>query len=547
MSLERNVLFSLDVTPRHPILQAQEEELMDTTHDMTPLTLVHDHIREVLDLHYTNARIELLSTHRAHLSAIAKCDGAKVSLTLIYNPPCDATRSTHEQMRRSLAQIAATNTPHLPRLRDYMWLSDGSAALICEPLDGITLSALLAQQSSLDVTEALDIAWQLSIALERLHAAGTYHGELFPDDVILTPTARPGRYRVMLGSFGLTCPHKWFGGLAAKVRPYASPEVIFRSSPGPSADLYSLGVILHELLTGKLPFKTPARFSHVWERRATSLSSLELDDPRARELDELLGDLLEFEPFDRPRQTDALQRRLRALLARGEKGTDLSNKLPRGQRMPSNGPDQREAPRRAKLGAGCTLEDRALLISWGDQEQRVEGIADVICSGKGPLSIWGQTSEGLIFKLERGEEHVTFIGALTIDLDRIKPLGDGSFAIATSARSVFALVLGDDEMIDVIEFARPTHVTHVAGTGPNAPFAIARSGGVIEVYDLRVGVERPTKTIRHSEAKVTSLCMLPNDHSLGVIYGDGRFERIAIGREYPLRLSGLKFGGAITP
>lgn len=518
---------------------------MNAKHEPTPLTLIHAHIREVLQLHYMDAKIEQLSNNRAQLRAIAKSDGEEVCLTLIYNPIHDATRATHRHMQGVLARLAETNTPHLPRLRDYMWLSDGSAAVICEPLDGITLASLLEQRETLSVSEALDIAWQLSVALERLHEAGTYHGEITPHDVVLKPTSRAGHYRVMLGSFGLTSSHRWYSGLSGQVRPYASPEVIFRSSPGASADLYSLGVIVYELITGRLPFITPARLSHVWARSSTSLSSLDVDDPRARELDRLMSDLLEFEPFDRPRRTEALQRRLRGLLARGGGSKHERSQAPKSTQERS--PSQPVPTTRSERARACRVEDEALIIPWSDREQRIPGVGEIACAGMNGLCVWGQTVEGLVFRIVRGEERVTYVGLVHSDLESIKPIGNGEFAIGISGREVFALTLDPDGELEVTSSERPTRVTHVAGTAPDAPFAIARTGGLIELFELRSGMERPLQTISRMNATVTALCMVPNDYSLGVIYESGRFERILVGRERTKRLSGLKLRRAVAP
>jgi len=129
--------------------------------------------------------------------------------------------------------------------------------LVMELVVGETLADRLAR-GPLSPEEALPIACQLAAGLEAAHAAGVVHRDLKPANVLLEP--RPDGERVVLTDFGLarclasTVKTLTTAGDLVGSPAYLAPEQVHGQPPGPAADVFSLGVLLYESLTGALPF-----------------------------------------------------------------------------------------------------------------------------------------------------------------------------------------------------------------------------------------------------------------------------------------------------
>ncbi|MCU0724766.1 MAG: protein kinase [Planctomycetes bacterium] len=133
--------------------------------------------------------------------------------------------------------------------------------LVTEYVEGETLRQLLSDLGTVPEALVREIARQVAAALQAIHAAGIVHRDLKPENVLIT---RENRVRVMdLGiarlveaTVELTRDGQFAGSLA-----YAAPEQFGSSPVGPEADLYGLGVLLYELLTGVNPFRADSPLS----------------------------------------------------------------------------------------------------------------------------------------------------------------------------------------------------------------------------------------------------------------------------------------------
>jgi len=132
---------------------------------------------------------------------------------------------------------------------------------VSEQLYGATLADRLAGGSRLPVAEACGIAQQLAIGLERVHAAGQAHGELRPENVWLQGDGLVKLLHVPLsrnlarpaGSLDIGSPDP--DGGTARRADYSAPEMARRSAQAtPGSDIYSLGCLTFEMLTGQPPF-----------------------------------------------------------------------------------------------------------------------------------------------------------------------------------------------------------------------------------------------------------------------------------------------------
>jgi serine/threonine protein kinase len=132
------------------------------------------------------------------------------------------------------------------------------AFLVMELVEGPTLQKRI-EQSTVAAGEVALMAADLAEALHVVHAQGVVHRDIKPANILLSPTLFPGReFRAKLADFGiaylidstrLTTPGTLIGTAA-----YLSPEQADGSAPGPAADIYSLGLVLLEALTGVRAF-----------------------------------------------------------------------------------------------------------------------------------------------------------------------------------------------------------------------------------------------------------------------------------------------------
>ena len=131
-------------------------------------------------------------------------------------------------------------------------------------LPGETLYARFEQSKKLETGEAVDISKQLLAGVAALHAGGVIHRDLKPNNVMLE-TGGSGLH-VSIMDFGLARPHEAANtlsgsGLIAGTPGYMAPELLRGGRPTKATDLFALGVVLHEVLTGVRPLKSEGGLS----------------------------------------------------------------------------------------------------------------------------------------------------------------------------------------------------------------------------------------------------------------------------------------------
>jgi len=169
-------------------------------------------------------------------------------------PDVDAAQRT----RSEVVALASLSHPSLVTLFDARVGPGQPEYLVMEFVDGDTLSARL-DDGPLPAAEVAHLAEQLAEALHVVHAAGIVHRDVKPSNVLLAPPDLPGRsFRAKLADFGIayladgarhTSP-----GVLVGTAAYLAPEQVRGSAPAPAADVYALGLVLLEALTGRRAF-----------------------------------------------------------------------------------------------------------------------------------------------------------------------------------------------------------------------------------------------------------------------------------------------------
>jgi serine/threonine-protein kinase len=154
------------------------------------------------------------------------------------------------RFRREARATAMLNYPNIIRVFDFV---EGKAPLlVLELLEGETLADRLSRDGALPPLEAARIAAAMADGLDVAHRAGIIHRDIKPSNIMLTAD---GGVKVM--DFGIAAAweaHSTIGQQLLATAAYAPPERITGGRAAPAGDLYSLGVVLYEMLTGRPPF-----------------------------------------------------------------------------------------------------------------------------------------------------------------------------------------------------------------------------------------------------------------------------------------------------
>jgi serine/threonine-protein kinase len=158
--------------------------------------------------------------------------------------------------RRFLGEARAASRirhPGVVEILDYGVLDDGRPYMVMERLAGESLQDRLDRDKALDPVLALLMAREIAAALGAAHAGGVVRLDLKPANVILLEPPTPGPPRVKLIDFGAAVGT----GLPSEegTPAYMSPEHACGEPADPRSDLYALGVVLFELISGDVPFR----------------------------------------------------------------------------------------------------------------------------------------------------------------------------------------------------------------------------------------------------------------------------------------------------
>ncbi|MEO6772005.1 MAG: serine/threonine-protein kinase [Kofleriaceae bacterium] len=187
--------------------------------------------------------------------------GKKVALKVIHRE----LASNREVVQRFFQEAKAVNrigNEHIVEIHDFGVSPEGDHYYIMEYLEGSNLASTLGHESVLDVRRALHIGAQIASALAAAHAAGVIHRDLKPDNVMLTSRLGDPDF-VKLLDFGLAkmfaADHasavKTAAGVLLGTPQYMSPEACeSRQTLDHRTDIYALGVLLFQMVTGVLPF-----------------------------------------------------------------------------------------------------------------------------------------------------------------------------------------------------------------------------------------------------------------------------------------------------
>ncbi|MDQ3660137.1 MAG: Stk1 family PASTA domain-containing Ser/Thr kinase [Actinomycetota bacterium] len=221
-----------------------------------------------------------------------------------------------ERFRREAQSAANLSHPNVVSLYDY-GSDDGSYFIVMEYIDGQALSDIISSEAPLLPERAADIASDVTGALQRAHSADLVHRDIKPGNIMITST---GQTKVTDFGIARALGHgeqtMTQTGMVIGTASYLSPEQAQGNPVDPRSDIYSLGCVLYEMLTGRVPFAgdTPLSiaYKHVREE-AQPPSRLNSDVPA--ELDAIALKALAKNPDNRYASADEMREDLQRFLS----------------------------------------------------------------------------------------------------------------------------------------------------------------------------------------------------------------------------------------
>src|SRR6201992_3802362 len=227
--------------------------------------------------------------------------GRKVALKLLYQRFAEDPGFV-ERFRREAQSAAGLQHPHVVSVYDR-GSSDGTYYIAMESLPGRSLKQLIRDEAPLDPVRAIDIAIQILRAARFAHRHGVIHRDLKPHNVIVDDSGH-----VKVTDFGIAragASDMTETGSIMGTAQYLSPEQAQGHAVSEASDVYSVAVVLYELLTGRVPFDAESAVTialkHVSEA-PTPPTAINPSVPG--ELEQVVMWGLNKNPIDRPANAD---------------------------------------------------------------------------------------------------------------------------------------------------------------------------------------------------------------------------------------------------
>jgi eukaryotic-like serine/threonine-protein kinase len=308
-----------------------------------------------------------------------------------------------ERFRREARSAASLSHPHIVPIFDWGETGDGTYYIAMEYLSGGTLRDHLISKGALPARTATAAVVEIAEALRAAHEQGIIHRDIKPRNILITDSGH-----VKVTDFGIARAAEAttisdLGDILGSVK-YMSPEQAMGERVGPASDLYSLGVLLYEMLTGRVPYEvaTPAEVSEKHAVGELPPHPKEINPEVPESMDALVMKLLAREPQERYGGAAELIEDLRRVrdglspvVLSGDDAATVALERPAAPTLPAPAPGGTEVRRRRKwslIMAASTL--LALLgavggaLGWNSlRDPGAASIPEILTSAPGDLSL----------------------------------------------------------------------------------------------------------------------------------------------------------------
>lgn len=236
-----------------------------------------------------------------------------------------------ESFRQEALAAAKLSHPNIVTVHDF-GLDGDNLFIVMEYVQGTDLKNLLKQRGQFSIEETLDLMVQACAGVGYAHRAGLVHCDIKPQNMLITHD-----WRLKVTDFGIA-------RALASIKPdekaavvwgsphYFSPEQASGLAPSPASDVYSLGIVMYEMLTGVLPFlgSSAAELARL-HRETLPTAPRQLNPNVSPELELVLLKILSKEPSVRYRTADQLGRVLTTLRETSSGKPDAVSVFPSGE------------------------------------------------------------------------------------------------------------------------------------------------------------------------------------------------------------------------
>jgi serine/threonine-protein kinase len=231
-----------------------------------------------------------------------------------------------ERFKRECKMEARFNHPNIVSVYDFGFINDSQPYLVMEYVRGKSLSHMLIEGGQFPVPMATRILLQACSGLEEAHSSGIVHRDLKPDNIILQDKKdRPDWVKIV--DFGIATlldnsneKRLTRVGVVIGTPEYMSPEQFMGKPLDARTDIYALGIVLFEMLTGHVPFESPAydvlMAKHLMDA-TPSLNQFRPDIPVGSSMDQIIGKCLAKSPDARFQSATALRQQLEVSMPAG--------------------------------------------------------------------------------------------------------------------------------------------------------------------------------------------------------------------------------------
>ncbi len=211
------------------------------------------------------------------------------------------------RLKREFRVLADIEHPNLVAFHDLI-VSDDACIFTMDLVDGVQLLDYVREGGEVDIARLRPALAQLASGLAALHATGTVHRDIKPDNILVRSDGS-----LVIVDFGLSVvgnadgepiPSSYVAGTAA----YMAPEQVDQAPVTPAADWYAVGVVLFEALTGRVPFEGPPLDVLLQKQARSAPAPRSLVPSTPPDLDTLCSELLARQPANRPTSHAVLRR-----------------------------------------------------------------------------------------------------------------------------------------------------------------------------------------------------------------------------------------------
>jgi serine/threonine-protein kinase len=395
-----------------------------------------------------------------------------------------------ERFRHEARSAASLSHPHIVPVFAWGETSDGMSYIVMEYVPGGTLKDRITSKGALPARTAAAVALQIAEALQAAHEQGMIHRDIKPHNILITDSGH-----VQVADFGIARAAEAttisdLGYILGSAK-YMSPEQAAGGTVGLASDLYSLGVVLYEMLTGRVPFEVEVP-SDVLAKHAGG------PPPRPRKINPMVPEgtdtvvmrLLATDPENRYGSADQLIKDLRRIrdglpplsLYPADEATTAALVSPAASTLPASAPGDTGLHRR-RGGLSWTLATFTLLAllsavgaatGWNLlQDSGAASIAEILSGAPGgpPVEVGTKSSEPEEVKVpgvedtteQEAEERLTDAGLKTAVWLRKSPQKDAGRVLEQSLPGGMVAEKGSKVLLTVGEPPEAAKVPDLVG------------------------------------------------------------------------------------